>query len=124
MPARVIGLRTVVYHAPDLARAREWFRAAFGVDPYFDEPYYVGFDVGGYELGLDPDPAAGRPGAGGTVVYWAVEDLDATLAHLSTLDASLAQAATDVGGGVRVAAVHDPFGNVVGLIQSRAAPAR
>ena len=116
------GLRTVLYPAPDLARGKEWYTRVLGKGPYFDEPYYVGFDVGGYELGLDPDPSAGRPGAGGTVAYWAVEDLDATLAHLAALDASVAQAATDVGGGVRLAAVHDPFGNVVGLIQSPATP--
>ena len=54
-----LGLRTVVYHVPDLARAKAWYEAAFEVKPYFDEPFYVGFNIGGFELGLDPDPDAG-----------------------------------------------------------------
>ena len=51
-----LGLRTVIYHAPDLAKAKAWYAAAFNVAPYFDEPFYVGFNVGGYELGLNPEP--------------------------------------------------------------------
>ena len=59
------GLRTVVYPVSDLGRAKEWYSAALEQAPYFDEPFYVGFNVGGYELGLVPDgtPAgAGRAG--------------------------------------------------------------
>ena len=52
----LLGLRTVIYHAPDLARVKTWYSDAFGITPYFDEPFYVGFDVGGYELGLNPNP--------------------------------------------------------------------
>ena len=57
-----LGLRTVIDPAPDLAAAREFFVGVLGTAPYFDQPFYVGFDVGGYELGLDPDadPATGR----------------------------------------------------------------
>jgi catechol 2,3-dioxygenase-like lactoylglutathione lyase family enzyme len=52
-------MRTVVYHVDDLTKAKEWYADLLGVEPYFDEPFYVGFNVGGYELGLDPD--APRP---------------------------------------------------------------
>ena len=41
-PKHFLGLRTVIYAAPDLAKAKEWYASAFGVDPYFDEPFYVG----------------------------------------------------------------------------------
>jgi catechol 2,3-dioxygenase-like lactoylglutathione lyase family enzyme len=50
-----LGLRTVIYHAPDLAKAKAWYSTAFGAAPYFDEPFYVGFEIGGFELGLNPD---------------------------------------------------------------------
>ena len=50
----LLGLRTVIYHAPDLGASKAWFAGVLGVEPYFDEPFYVGFDVGGYELGLVP----------------------------------------------------------------------
>ncbi len=49
------GLRTAIYPTPDLARGKEWYRTVLGRDPYFDEPFYVGFSVGGFELGLIPD---------------------------------------------------------------------
>ena len=52
----LLGLRTVIYPAPDLAAAKRWFGAVLGVEPYFDEPFYVGFSVGGYELGSTPMP--------------------------------------------------------------------
>jgi len=75
--AMILGLRTVIYHVPDLQRAKAWYSTAFGVQPYFDEPFYVGFNIGGYELGLDPDTKGVAPGAGGAVAYWGVPDVDA-----------------------------------------------
>ena len=59
----VLGLGTVGYHVTDLAAAKAWYTRAFGVAPYFDQPFYVGFDIGGYELGLNPDQSVARPGA-------------------------------------------------------------
>ncbi|MGA3300876.1 MAG: VOC family protein, partial [Candidatus Acidiferrales bacterium] len=57
-----LGLRTVKYDVQDVAKAKEWYSKVFGVQPYFDEPaYYVGYNIGGYELGLTPAPkAAGK----------------------------------------------------------------
>ena len=91
---------------------------AFGVQPYFDEPFYVGFNIGGYELGLDPDVSQAKSGAGGTVAYWGVNNLDEGLAHFSKHGAKIVSPAQDVGGGIRVATVADPFGNVIGLIEN------
>jgi catechol 2,3-dioxygenase-like lactoylglutathione lyase family enzyme len=51
-----LGLRTVIYPSPDLATARAWYAQVLGQEPYFDQPFYVGFSVGGYELGLDKLP--------------------------------------------------------------------
>jgi len=42
-----LGLRTVVYPAPDLTASKAWWAAALGVQPYFDEPFYVGFNPRG-----------------------------------------------------------------------------
>jgi hypothetical protein len=65
----ILGLRTVAYHTPDLTAAKGWYTQVVGHGPYFDQPFYVGFNVGGFELGLVPD---GTPGAGGSVAYWGV----------------------------------------------------
>ena len=113
-----LGLRTVIYHVPSLERAKTWYGEAFGVQPYFDEPFYVGFNVGGYELGLDPDTSGAAPGSGGVVAYWGVASLDEALAHFVQVGAVLHAPPQDVGGGVRVATVADPFGNLIGLIEN------
>ena len=112
-----LGLRTVIYHAPDLAKAKEWYAAAFGVDAYFDEPFYVGFQIAGYELGLDPDVADVAVG-NNAVAYWGVGDVGEAFARLVSHGATPTQPVRDVGGDIKVATVSDPFGNVIGLIQN------
>lgn len=114
----MLGLRTVVYHVDDLAAAKEWYSEAFGVDPHFDEPYYVGFDVGGYELGLSPAEGERRSGTGGVDAYWGVEDVDAAYRRLIDLGAEPLEEVRDVGGGIRTATVADPFGNPIGLVEN------
>lgn len=113
-----LGLRTAIYHAPDLDKAKTWYSKILGIDPYFDQPFYVGFNVGGYELGLDPDPSSKSEGAGGVVVYWGVVKAEAALKRLRSLGATERTAVQDVGEGIRVATVLDPFGNVFGIIEN------
>jgi predicted enzyme related to lactoylglutathione lyase len=114
-PRLFLGMRTVIYGAPDLAKAKEWYSSAFGIDPYFDEPFYVGFNVGGYELGLDPNAEAG---AGGTTAYWGVGNISDAVAHLQEIGAGVAMPPTEVGEGIKVAVVLDPFGNRLGIIEN------
>jgi predicted enzyme related to lactoylglutathione lyase len=112
------GLRTVIYPVSDIGRGKAWYAMVLGFGPYFDEPFYVGFNVGGYELGLDPDPEAGKPGPGGAVAYWGVENADGAWKRLLELGASPQSDVRDVGGGIRVATLRDPFGNVFGIIEN------
>ena len=114
----VLGLRTVIYKAPDLARAKAWYSATFGIAPYFDEPYYVGFNVGGFELGLDPDVKKQGAGPGGSVAYWGLRDLAAALAELGARGVTIRSPLQDVGEGILVATIEDPFGNLIGLIEN------
>lgn len=111
----IIGLRTVVYATPDLAAGKEWYSKVLGKPPYFDEPFYVGFEVGGFELGLIPD---GTTGVDGPLAYWGVADAAAEQARLEQLGAKVLEAAREVGGGIYVASVADPFGNRFGIIQN------
>ena len=112
-----LGLRTVIYHAPDLAKAKTWYAAAFGVAPYFDEPFYVGFDLGGFELGLDPDISRVNVG-NNAVAYWGVADIEKAYTRLLEQGAEPREPVKDVGGDIKVATAADPFGNVIGLIQN------
>jgi catechol 2,3-dioxygenase-like lactoylglutathione lyase family enzyme len=109
------GLRTVVYPTPALAEATAWYRRALGIDPYFEQPFYVGFDVGGFELGLVPD---GEPGVAGATAYWGTPDVGAEVERLLGLGATLESPVTDVGDRIRVACVRDPFGNLFGVIEN------
>ena len=112
-----LGLRTAIYHAPDLAKAKAWYSKILGIEAYFDQPFYVGFNVGGYELGLDPDPSASA-GSGGVVVYWCVADANAALKRLLSLGATERTNVQDVGDGIRIATILDPFGNAFGIIEN------
>ena len=111
----ILGLRTVIYPAPDLAAAKAWYSQVLGQPPYFDQPFYVGFTVGGFELGLDPDAI---PGSSGAQVLWGVADADAAMRRLLELGATVLDAIRDVGDGIKVGAVADPFGNRFGLIEN------
>ena len=115
MASPLLGLRTAVYAAPDLDQAKTWYTTFLGVTPYFDEPFYVGFNVGGYELALDPTatPAQGTP-----VTYWGVADLQAVYEALLRQGAIMLEEPQNVGGDIEVATVKDPFGNTLGLIQN------
>jgi predicted enzyme related to lactoylglutathione lyase len=110
----LLGLRTVVYPAPELAVSKEWFVRVFGVEPYFDEPFYAGFNIGGYELGLVP----AADGHAASVTYWGVADADAAVQQLLAAGASAGDPVTDVGGGIRVATVVEPGGSTFGVIEN------
>jgi predicted enzyme related to lactoylglutathione lyase len=114
----LLGLRTVTYHAPDLAAAKAWYSEMLGSGPYFDEPFYVGFNVGGYELGLHPDPDPALTGLGGAVPYWGVPDAAAAYQRLVDLGAESVSAVQEVGEGIKVAVLKDPFGNALGIIEN------
>ena len=110
-----LGLRTAIYPVTNLSQARRWYEQVLGVKPYFDQPFYVGFSVGGFELGLLPD---GSPGTAGPQPLWGVANADAELDRLLALGARELQAVTDVGQGIKVAAAQDPFGNRLGIIEN------
>ncbi len=112
------GLRTVIYHAPDLAEARAWYSKVLGVEPYFDQAFYVGFNVGGYELGLDPDASSTPGGKAGVVAYWGVANAEAAVRRLISLGATERSGVQEVGEGIRVATVFDPFSNIFGIIEN------
>jgi catechol 2,3-dioxygenase-like lactoylglutathione lyase family enzyme len=106
-----LGLRTVIYPAPDLDASKAWYAKILGFEPYFDEPFYVGFDVGGYELGLNPENDAAE-------TYWGVQDIGAAFAALIAAGATERSPISDVGGGIKVATLLEPSGAVLGIIEN------
>jgi predicted enzyme related to lactoylglutathione lyase len=112
-----LGLRTAIYHVDDIDKGKHWYSEVLGVKPYFDQPFYVGFNVAGYELGLQPDGDTADK-ATGSVAYWGVADCAAACRRILELGATIHEPVSDVGEGIKVATVKDPFGNVFGLIEN------
>ena len=109
------GVKTIIYPVRDLAKAKPVYRALLGVDPAMDQPYYVGFNVAGQDVGLDPNGhSQGLTGAFG---YWHVADIRSSIRALLAAGAESLQAVKDVGGGKLIASVKDADGTVIGLIQ-------
>jgi len=122
------GLSTIVYTAEDVAAAADWYAEALGATPYFRRPEegpvaYVEFRLGDYqhELGImDRRFWPGGSAAGGTAVaYWAVDDVRAAHQRFLDLGASPHEDVTERGPGFVTAAVRDPFGNVLGVMENQ-----
>jgi catechol 2,3-dioxygenase-like lactoylglutathione lyase family enzyme len=112
MGTSLLGLRTVIYPAPDLEAAKRWWTSFLGMAPYFDEPFYVGFNPGGYELGLLPDANPND----GALTYWGVDDVATALEDALSAGATVHTAASDVGEGIITASITTPSGSIVGFI--------
>lgn len=95
---------------------KKWYIEATGIHPYFDQPFYAGFNINDCELGLDPDMSNAVPG-NQSVAYWEVANLADVINKLADRGAVVVQPKTNVGGEIHVAVVRDPFGNYVGLIE-------
>ncbi len=116
MEQTILGLRTTIYYVGDIEKAKTWYTMAFQTPPYFDEPFYVGFNIGGYELGLQPGENTGAEKAMGVVSYWGVNDTVKEYQRILDLGASEHEKPTNVGGELMVASLKDPWGNLIGLI--------
>ena len=113
-----LGLRTTIYLVNDIDAAKAWYSSVLGFAPYFDQPFYVGFNVGGYELGSQPSEGEASQQSEGVVAYWGVADAAAAVEHLIDQGATVHEQLQDVGEGIKVATVKDPFGNVFGVIEN------
>jgi predicted enzyme related to lactoylglutathione lyase len=106
------GLRTVIYPSSDLAADKAWWATSLGIEPYFDEPFYVGFNVAGYELGLLPDANV----SDGALVYWGVDDVAAAVQNARENGATEHTPVSDVGDGIVTATMRTPSGSILGFI--------
>ena len=109
------GMKAIIYPVKDIARAKKLYSELLGAEPDMDEAYYVGFNVGGLDVGLDPNGHS--QGMTGPVGYWHVDDIEKSLRSLLDAGAQAQQEVKDVGGGKLIASVKDADGNVIGLMQ-------
>ena len=116
MPTHILGLRTTIYKVADIEKAKAWYAEAFAAAPTFDEPFYVGFTIAWFELGLMPDDTPADAKTANVLSYWGVEDIGGAVARFIELGAAPDSDPVNVGGDIMVASVKDPWGNVIGLI--------
>ena len=116
--SQFLGLRTVIYGVSNIEEAKAWYTTLLEVEPYFEAECYVGFNIGGFELGLDPDARNVTSRADGVVAYWGVENIAAQVERINGLGARQHGEIVDVGEGILMASFLDPFGNVFGLIEN------
>lgn len=115
MATSILGLRTCIYKVPpaDLAKAKEWYTNAFNEKPYFDEAFYVGFTIAGYELGIQPEETTKGENI---VTFWGVSDIETEYKRFIDLGATVVEKPMNVGGAIMVATIKDPWNNLIGLI--------
>ncbi|MFT4050172.1 MAG: hypothetical protein QM648_10110 [Solirubrobacterales bacterium] len=110
----LLGLRTTIYPTDDLVQSVKYFNELLGKQPYFDEPFYVGYDVGGYELGIDPNSDV----SDGVQSYWGVADIVVAAEELIASGATVVSEVNDTGEGIKVAQFRLPTGDLFGLIEN------
>src|SRR5262245_40904040 len=102
-------IRSLVIPVSDLDADKAVYTALLGA-PHTDAPYYVGYNIEGFEVGLTPGDVAGGP-----VAYADVDDLDAARATLLEAGATERSAPVHVAPEARVCVLADPDGNLIGL---------
>ncbi len=104
-----VSINALVIPVSDLAAAKAVYTPLLG-DPHTDESYYVGYNVGGFEVSLSPGD-----GSGGAVAFVDVEDLEATRDALVAAGATERDAIRKVSPESRVCVLVDADGNTIGL---------
>jgi catechol 2,3-dioxygenase-like lactoylglutathione lyase family enzyme len=114
MAVELQGLRTLIHPVADLEAATAWWTDLLGFGPYFEEPFYVGFEVAGYELGLLPadDPSEGA------LTYWGVDDVPAAMDAAVAAGATVHTPSTEVGEGIVTGTVVTPHSGITGFIRN------
>lgn len=113
------GLKATIYYVDDIDEAKNWYNQALSIKPYLDKPYYVGYDLEGFELGLEPKKSTK---GNNVIVYWGVSSIENELKRLIKLGAKENKGIQIVNRTVKIASVIDPFGNIFGIVENHNIP--
>jgi len=107
------GVKTILYPVKDMTQAKTLFQKLLEVEPYADQPYYIGFKIGDQDIGLVPNSPEG-----GVTAFYHVDDIKNSLQILVDAGAEIIQNIKNVGGGRLIASAKDKDNNIIGLIQN------
>jgi predicted enzyme related to lactoylglutathione lyase len=107
------GIKIILYPVKDINQSKTLFRKFLGVDPYADQPYYVGFKINEQDIGLVPNNPEG-----GVAAFYNVDDIKNSLQILLDAGAQIIQDIKNVGEERLIASVKDKDGNIIGLVQN------
>ena len=107
------GIKIILYPVKDIAQSKELFRKFLEVDPYVDQPYYVGFKVDNQDIGLVPTNPEGE-----ATTFYSVDNIKNSLQILLDGGAEIIQDIKNVGGERLIASVKDQDGNIIGLVEN------
>lgn len=112
----MLGLRSCIFGSDNIKKVSDWYQQVLEKKPYFENENYIGFDVSGYELGIFKRESSYIRIGNNVEIYWGVEDIESELERLLSLWASVHETPVEVGGGIIMTSIKDPFGNIFGLI--------
>ena len=107
------GIKIIIYPVKDITQSTDLFRKFLGVEPYANQPYYVGFKIDDQDIGFVPNNAEGAVAA-----FYRVDEIQNSLKILVDGGAEIVQEIKNVGGERLVASVKDKDSNIIGLVQN------
>jgi len=110
------GIKTILFPTSEIETTKRLFTRLLGTDPFVDEPYYVGFQVGDVQVGIDP--TGEDRGMTGATPFFEVDDIRAAVDELLAAGADLVEDVRGVGGGKQIAMLSDADGSMIGLAQT------
>jgi predicted enzyme related to lactoylglutathione lyase len=111
----------IMIHVNDMERAVKWYADALGfVAKYVAAPHYASLWHESLKLRIDlhPDPAGGNVGHG-SIIYFASEDLDQTVAELRRRGVHVSDPRSRENSP-RFTELADSEGNIIGLYEEAA----
>lgn len=110
------GLDHVVLFVNDLQRAKRFYCETLGLRLIVDTPGFAGVLAGGQLIGLHPSETGGQDVGRGSIPYFRVTDLDATVSALREKQVHIHREPAIMPNGDRIATIHDSEGNAIGLV--------
>ena len=107
----------LLIHVNDVPSGLEWYKKAFpdAKSVYLEEFRFTVLDMNGFMLEVVQADEKVGSGKLGTVMYWAIPDLNIAINHFKSLGAKVYRGPIPIENGLGMCQIEDPFGNLIGL---------